>query len=99
MNVSYKKSVHLKFSPLCNILPVDICETPHSQLPCVSMDGWHMNFSRTSLSRLTEVLGTCVVHKFAKGSYIAFLPTVTSSYETKREYHFFNDFNIDGDRG
>ena len=61
MNVSYKKSVHLKFSPLCNILPVDICETPHSQLPCVSMDGWHMNFSRTSPSRLTEVLGTCVL--------------------------------------
>ena len=61
MNVSYKKSVHLKFSPLCNILPVDICETPHSQLPCVSMDGWHMNFSRTSPSRLTEVLGTYVM--------------------------------------
>ena len=59
MNVSYKKSVHLKFGPLCNILPVDICETPHSQLPCVSIDGGHMNFSRTSPSRLTEVLGTC----------------------------------------
>ena len=59
MEVKYKKSVHLKFSPLCNILPVNICETPHSRLLCVSMDGRNMNFSRTSPSRLTEVLGTC----------------------------------------
>ena len=59
MEVKYKKSVHLKFSPLCIILLVDICETLHSRLPCVSMDGRNMNFSRTSPSRLTEVLGTC----------------------------------------
>ena len=61
MEVKYKKSVHLKFSPLCNILPVNICETPHSRLLCVSMDGRNMNFSRTSPSRLTEVLGTYVM--------------------------------------